>query len=63
MGPVRFKSHYKVDPLLELDNLKDNVDSSSRIIDFMIHKLGSTFVMFLTTNLLSEDQDIYSLLY
>jgi hypothetical protein len=38
MGPMCFKSHYKVDPLLELDNLKDVVDGSSRNVDLLNHK-------------------------
>ncbi len=50
MGPMRFELHYRVDPLLELDSLKDIVDDSSRNVDFLNHKSGRTFVVFLTTN-------------
>jgi hypothetical protein len=35
MGHVRFKSHYKVDPLLEFYNLKDIVEGSSRNVNFL----------------------------
>jgi hypothetical protein len=62
MGHVCFKSHYRVDPLLELDNFKDVMDSSSRNIDFLNHKLGRTFVVFSKMNFLSEDPDVYSLI-
>ncbi len=55
MDPTHLKLHYRVDPLLELNSLKDIVDGSSRNVDFMIHKSGRTFAMFSTTNLFSED--------
>jgi hypothetical protein len=60
MGPMHFESHYKVNPLLELDNLKDVMDGCSRNVDFLNNKLGRTFVVFSTTNSLSEDLDLYS---
>jgi hypothetical protein len=50
-----------VDPLLELHSLKDVVDGFSRNVDFSNHKLRKTFVVFLTTNSLNDDLDIYSL--
>ncbi len=46
MGLVCFESHYTVDILLELDNLKDIVDDCSRNVNFMNNKLGRTFVVF-----------------
>jgi hypothetical protein len=61
MGLVCLKSHYRVDPLLELDSFKDIVDNSSRNVYFLNHKLGRTFDVFLTTNFLNEDLDICSL--
>jgi hypothetical protein len=33
MGHVYLKSHYKVDPLLELDNLKDIMDKECRFLE------------------------------
>jgi hypothetical protein len=60
MDLVRLESHYRVDPLLEFDNLKDVVDGSSRNV-FSNHKLRRTFVVFLTTNFLSENPNIYFL--
>ncbi len=42
MVHVHLELHYKVDPLLELDNLKDVVDSSSRNVDFLNHKSRRT---------------------
>jgi len=62
MGLVCLELHYKVDPLLELDNLKDVMDGSSRNVDFLNHKSMRTFAMFSTTNYLSEDLDVYSLI-
>jgi hypothetical protein len=50
MGFMRLESHYRVDPLLEFDVLKDIVDDSSRNVDFLNHKLGKTFIVFSTTN-------------
>ncbi len=37
MGSMCLESHYRVDPLLELDNLQDIVDDSSRNVDFLNH--------------------------
>jgi hypothetical protein len=62
MGLVCLELHYKVDPLLEFDNLKDVMDGSSRNVDFLNHKSMKTFAMFSTTNYLSEDLDVYSLI-
>jgi hypothetical protein len=50
MGLVHLKSHYRVDPLLEFDSLKDVVDSSSRNVNFLNHKSRKTFDVF-STNL------------
>jgi hypothetical protein len=58
IGLVHLKLHYRVDPLLELDNLKDVVDNSSRTIDFLNNKSRRTFFVFSTTNSLSEDPNI-----
>jgi len=56
------KLHYRVDLLLEFDILKDVVESSSRNVDFLNHKLGRTFVVFLITNSLRKDLNICSLI-
>ncbi len=58
MGHVYLESHYKVDPLLELDNLKDIVDDSSGNIDFQNHKSRRTFLVLLTTKSLSKDPNL-----
>jgi hypothetical protein len=42
IGLVHLKLHYRVDPLLEFDSLKNIVDSSSRNVDFPNHKSGKT---------------------
>ncbi len=60
IGPMRLESHYKVDPLLEFDNLKYVVDESSRNVDVLNNKSGTIFVIFLTMNSLNEDPNIYS---
>jgi hypothetical protein len=49
--------HYRMDPLLERDNLKDVVNSCSRNVNFLNNNLA-TFVLFSTTNSLSEDLNI-----
>jgi hypothetical protein len=59
MGHVHLESHYRVDPLLELDNLKDIVDGSSRNVNFLNHKSKRTFVVFLTTNSLNKEPNVY----
>ncbi len=59
MGPVRFESHHRVDPLLEFDNLKDTMDGSLRNVDFLNHKSGRTLAMFPTMNSLNEDLDVF----
>jgi hypothetical protein len=58
MGHVCLKSHYRMDLLLELNNLKDIMDGYSRNVNFLNNKLGKTFVMFLTMNSLSKDPNI-----
>jgi hypothetical protein len=58
MGLVCLKSHYRVDPLLELDSFKDIVDNFSRNVNFLNHKSGRTFDVFSTTNSLNKDLDI-----
>ncbi len=58
MGLVRLRSHYRVDPLLELDSLKDAMGGSSRNVDILNHKLRKTFVVFSTTNSLNKDLDV-----
>ncbi len=58
MGLVHLELHYRVDHLLELDNLKDIVDGCSRNVNFMNNKSKSTFAMFLTMNFLSKNPDI-----
>jgi hypothetical protein len=62
MGHVCLESHYRVDPLLEFDSLKDVMDNSSRNVDFLNHKSRRTFVVFSTMNFLSEDLDVCSLI-
>ncbi len=57
---VHLKSHYRVNPLLELDNLNDIVDDFSRNVDFLSNKFGRIFDVFSITNSLNEDQDVYS---
>jgi len=59
IGPMRFELHYKVDPLLEFDNLKYVVDESSRNVNVLNNKSGTIFVIFLTMNSLNEDPNIY----
>jgi hypothetical protein len=54
-----FKSHYKVDPLLELDNLKDIVDDFLRNVNFLSSKYGKIFVVFITMNSLSENPNVH----
>jgi hypothetical protein len=61
MGLMHFKLHYRVDPLLELDGLKGVMDGSSRNVNFLNHKLGRTFVVFLIANFLNKDPDVYFL--
>jgi hypothetical protein len=58
MDPMRLELHYRVDPLLELDNLKDVVEGSSRNVNFVNNKSKKTFVVFLIMNSLSKDPDI-----
>ncbi len=62
MGFVRFEFHYKVDPLLKLDNLKDVVDNSLRNVDFLNNKSKRMFVVFLITNSLNEDPNVCSII-
>jgi hypothetical protein len=61
IGLVHLKLHYKVDPLLELDSLKDVMDNSSRNVDFLNNKSRRTFVVFSTTNSLSKNPNVYIL--
>jgi hypothetical protein len=63
MGHVRLELHYKVDPLLELDNLKDIMEGSSRNANFLNNKSGRMFDVFSIMNSLSKDPNIYSLTY
>lgn len=62
MGSMRFEFHYKVDPLLKLDNLKDVVDNSLRNVDFLNNKSKRMFVVFLITNSLNEDPNVCSII-
>jgi hypothetical protein len=61
MGLMCIKLHYKVDPLLKFDNLKDVVDSCSRNVNFLNNKSRKTFAMFSITYSLSEDPNVCSL--
>jgi hypothetical protein len=61
MGLVHLKLDNRVDLLLELDNLKDVVNNCSRNVNFLTNNFGKTFVVFLTTNSLSEDLNVYFL--
>jgi hypothetical protein len=58
IGLVHLKLHYRVDPLLEFDSLKDVVDNSSRNVDFLNNKSGRTFVVFSTTSSLSKNPNV-----
>jgi hypothetical protein len=60
MGLVRFKSHYRVNPFLELDSLKDIVDNFSRNVDFLGNKFGRIFAIFFTIIFLIEDPYVCS---
>ncbi len=51
-----------MDLLLELDNLKDVANNSSRNVNFQNNNSGRTFIMFLTTNSISKDPNVYSLI-
>ncbi len=62
MGLVRFESHNRADPLLELDNLKDVVNNCSRNVNFLTNNFGKTFVVFSTMNLLTKDLNVYFLI-
>ncbi len=55
IGLVRLKSHCRVNPLLEFDNLKDIVDKFSRNVDFLSNKSGRIFAIFSTINFLIEN--------
>ncbi len=56
---MRLKSHYRVNPLLKLDNLKDAMDDSSRNVDFLNNKSRRIFVIFSIMNSLTEDPNVY----
>jgi hypothetical protein len=56
---MHLESHYKVDPFLEFNGLKDVMDESSKNVDVLSSKFGRIFVVFLTMNSLSEDPNIY----
>ncbi len=58
MGLVHFESHYKVDRLLELNNLKDVVNGCSRNVDFVNNNSWRTFVVFSNMNSLNEDLNV-----
>jgi hypothetical protein len=60
MGPMSLKLHYRVDPLLEHDNLKDAVEGSSKNVNFLNNKLGKMLCS-LTMNSLNKDLDVYFL--
>lgn len=60
IGLVRLELHYRVNPLLELNSLKDIMDSFSRNVDFLNNKFGRIFVVFSTMNSLIKDLDISS---
>ncbi len=47
-----------MDPLLELDSLKDVVDDFSRNVNFLNNKSRRIFVLLLTMNSLSKDLDV-----
>ncbi len=58
-GPMCLKSHHRVDILFELNNIKDVMHSCSRNVNILNNKSGRTFVVFFTTNSLSDDPNIY----
>jgi hypothetical protein len=53
------ESHYKVNELLKLNNLKDTTDNSSRNVNFLNSKYGRKFVVFSIMNFLSKDPNVY----
>ncbi len=55
IGHVHLKSHYRVNPLLEFDSLKDVVDDSSGNVDFLSNTFRRIFFIFFTINFLIED--------
>jgi hypothetical protein len=54
IGLVRFESHFRVDPFLELNSLKDVVDDCSRNVHFLSSKFGRIFVVFFTMNCFNQ---------
>jgi hypothetical protein len=60
IGPMWFKSHYKINPLLEFDSLEDALDDSSMNVEFLSNKSRRIFVIFSTMNSLNEDPDVCS---
>jgi hypothetical protein len=60
IGLVHLESYSRVDPLLELNSLKDAMDDFSRNVDFMNIKFGKIFAIFSTTNFLTKDPDVCS---
>jgi hypothetical protein len=59
IGPMCHESHYRVNPLLEFDSLKDVVDGSLNV-EFLSSKSRRIFVVFSTMNSLNEDPNICS---
>jgi hypothetical protein len=57
---MRLESHYRVDPFLEFNSLKDVVDKYSRNVDVLSSKSGRIFIVFLIMNSLNEDPNVYS---
>jgi hypothetical protein len=56
---MHLNSHYKVNPLLEFNNFKGIMDDFSRNVDFLSNRFVRIFVIFLITNSLNEDLDVY----
>jgi len=61
IGLVLLKSHYRMDPLLELDSLKDVMDGSSRNVNFLNSKSGRIFHVFPIMNFLNKDPNVHSI--
>ncbi len=63
IGLVCLKSHFKVNPLLELNSLKDVVDNFARNVNFPSNKFGRIFAIFSTMNSLTKDLNVCSQTY
>jgi hypothetical protein len=60
IGPMCLESHYKVDPLLEFDSLKNDMDDFSMNVEFLNSKSRRIFAIFSTMNSLNKELDVCS---